>query len=92
MSTISPMWPMRAWLDGRLTDDEERELKQVGELLSIDADVIDAAIAGTTVTDTATGRHARRRHDREPYATDGAHDGSRTADPEHLQSDAIPAG
>ncbi|WP_407452802.1 exonuclease domain-containing protein, partial [Bifidobacterium pullorum] len=40
-----------AWLDGRLTDDEERELRQVGELLSIDADVIDAAIAGTTVTD-----------------------------------------
>lgn len=79
-----------AWLDGRLTDDEERELKQVGELLSIDADVIDAAIAGTTVTDTATGRHARRRHDREPYATDGAHDGSRTADPNHLQSDAMP--
>ena len=41
------------------------------------------------MTDTATGRHARRRHG-EPYATDGAHDGSGTADPNHLQSDAMP--
>ena len=25
-----------AWIDGRLTDDEERELRQVGALLSIE--------------------------------------------------------
>ena len=79
-----------AWLDGRLTDDEERELKQVGELLSIDADVIDAAIAGTTgrIRPRAGMRDAATIASRMPRTA--AHDGSRTADPEHLQSDAMP--
>lgn len=52
-----------AWLDGRMTDDEERELRQVGTLLSIDEETIDHAVRTPPYADTA-GRRARGRHAR----------------------------
>ena len=56
-----------AWIDGRLTDDEERELRQVGALLSIEPDMIDRAIAVPPFSDAATGRHARRHSPAAPH-------------------------
>lgn len=56
-----------AWIDGRLTDDEERELRQVGALLSIEPDMIDRAIAVPPFSDAATGRHAHRHSPAAPH-------------------------